>query len=1422
METTFDWLKIIRFHKDIVRHAQETFYQLEGDGLSGQRFSIIDDCVLDTLDGPWRIPGECIKNQIFRRLLESNPGKDNLILGLLSFSKWGKLNPILIKEVRVDIIEDEWNIYPEQVKWDISPSLIRYLRSNEITATDTIDEQTNAILERTYNYSRTLNANILETLLDEFITEFDFARELADSGLTRIVIFKAPDGVRIYDKNLIEDYDAIEKLILDNPKNIGGLRLLDQINKNEEDYEESLEVLPVIPLNASQRNAVKGILKNKPITVVAGPPGCGKSQVVISSLINCWAYGKSVLFASQNNKAVDVVLERFSNINTFIPVAIRAGAKSQNTVQSSLATIRQSCIGIANMAKGSIHKAKNGYENLINKRKEYQEFLDSKLPARVDEAYRAALQAHAKSLGYLAQIESEKKDIESSLAELGLLNIKPEDVYESVLLPLNNWLGKIKTHLMEIEAEESNKNALERKLQSYIFERDTALNLCGLELDTRENMAKVLLEFVPESFEKWIDEFRADIRRVGYREALLPFHWEQQYDLWVSEPDCVVWQAQTNEWINNIQITLAEVTPLINEVSELELKYIKLKEELASNYLDTNIDLPLNVIQDWYITYAEIVTTPQSWLNKLPFSKHAQIKRKLSKIETTIRKHLPLDLLGRIGELNEQGRKELGRVLTTIKKWIAFKGEYSKLNHLKSEIESRFSLLRNSPVLNGMPMQPPATWDRDDWLDTVTEAKRLILISLEAGKAWKRKSLYDDVIKRISLFEEQLNKAIGKSFVLSNWLNFKYPDLNKNLRSLCHEPQLENFIAFEEVLYNKQIGQFVGYWNRAYSAQKQINDINQQISRIPSYEDHVKTWWDERPRTINLSNNIPPIEFPDDQGYLYKIKDSIDSWHQKWELYEKVEKVHLGNSAIKEHEYALEKLQYALELVPSDEEESTLISLINSEEVRCIGKPWPQHKLEKALSIFSPNYIKGKIAAIDNKIQSYAIKVAEAFWKERVANKTDTLNYLNDYATQFTRGNITVANFTKLLEAVPIWVTTAQSTKGFPVSPELFDVLIVDEASQCTLTNLIPLVYRAKSLVVIGDKEQLPAIPSIGEQTERTLAKKYGLDDDELLALGHCKNDVYETVVRVLPGGITQVYNLDEHYRSLPHIIVFSNQHIYGKRLILRRELDREIWEKTDAVVGIYKVHVNGSVERGPNNDSWINKTEINQCINLIQRFKTSSQYAGYSIGVVTPFRAQKVVIEEILANKNLLTNVTVGTAHTFQGDERDIMIFSSVVARNMPQSTIDWVENPHNLINVAVTRARDALFVVGDYEVMRRQKGALGKLAKYVEDMEKVRKSSPAEVVLLTFMGMEGWTPLVHPYIGGVEVDFVLEYEGIKLVIEVDGSQHQKQLLEDASRDVMLRSRGYRVIRISARDVLETPNVVIEKLKQTLDINKN
>jgi hypothetical protein len=101
------------------------------------------------------------------------------------------------------------------------------------------------------------------------------------------------------------------------------------------------------------------------------------------------------------------------------------------------------------------------------------------------------------------------------------------------------------------------------------------------------------------------------------------------------------------------------------------------------------------------------------------------------------------------------------------------------------------------------------------------------------------------------------------------------------------------------------------------------------------------------------------------------------------------------------------------------------------------------------------------------------------------------------------------------------------SAQSIPMQPGLFDLLVIDEATQCTLTSLLPLIFRAKRLVVIGDPEQLPSTESLDAETERTLAARFGVEE-WAEPLGHMGNDVYKTAVGALPRHQADVISLVE------------------------------------------------------------------------------------------------------------------------------------------------------------------------------------------------------------------------------------------------------------------------------------------------------
>ncbi len=240
-----------------------------------------------------------------------------------------------------------------------------------------------------------------------------------------------------------------------------------------------------------------------------------------------------------------------------------------------------------------------------------------------------------------------------------------------------------------------------------------------------------------------------------------------------------------------------------------------------------------------------------------------------------------------------------------------------------------------------------------------------------------------------------------------------------------------------------------------------------------------------------------------------------------------------------------------------------------------------------------------------------------------------------------------------------------------------------------------------------------------------------------------------------------------------------------------------------------------GFAKRGAKGSSWCNHQEAEEVIKLVEQLKQGDQRA-LSLGVVTPFAAQKKLLRERLDKMGLASDVLVDTAYGFQGDERDVIIFSPVVARGMTSSACRWMEQPPNLINVALTRAREVLFVVGDIDYCLQQEGMLRKLALYCKDIQLLRDTSDAELELFSWMVVKGWTPKIHPRVGDIEVDFILESaNGERIVIEVDGRQHQDTTEQDKARDAYLEGEGYMVRRFLAREVMQTPFEVIHELEK-------
>jgi hypothetical protein len=145
--------------------------------------------------------------------------------------------------------------------------------------------------------------------------------------------------------------------------------------------------------------------------------------------------------------------------------------------------------------------------------------------------------------------------------------------------------------------------------------------------------------------------------------------------------------------------------------------------------------------------------------------------------------------------------------------------------------------------------------------------------------------------------------------------------------------------------------------------------------------------------------------------------------------------------------------------------------------------------------------------------------------------------------------------FREITPVLGCWAVTSLSVRGrVPFAPGLFDLLVIDEASQCDIASALPLLYRARRAVVIGDPMQLQHISSLSARQDQELLGKYGLMRDSL-GWAYSTRSLFDLANSLCRR--EDVVTLREHYRSHADIIEFSNGAFYGGQLRIATNHDR-------------------------------------------------------------------------------------------------------------------------------------------------------------------------------------------------------------------------------------------------------------------------
>ncbi|WP_078544615.1 AAA domain-containing protein [Litchfieldia alkalitelluris] len=443
----------------------------------------------------------------------------------------------------------------------------------------------------------------------------------------------------------------------------------------------------------------------------------------------------------------------------------------------------------------------------------------------------------------------------------------------------------------------------------------------------------------------------------------------------------------------------------------------------------------------------------------------------------------------------------------------------------------------------------------------------------------------------------------------------------------------------------------------------------------------------------------------------------------------------------------------------------------------------------------------------------------------------------------------------KGLESImPVWLVSPEIVSSiFPLKEGLFDLVIFDEASQCTVESGIPAVFRAKQVIVAGDEKQLPPFNMFQSSVVSDEDEEEQYDTDESVSL-------LNLAKRRFPEKILQW-----HYRSkYEELINFSNHAFYNghvqiaPNVIPLRKPPAITWKKVEG--------------------RWINQSNEIEAIEVVNTLKEILiSQPGKTVGIITFNAKQQSKILDLIETKasedeqfnavysqmmarDLDERVFVKNIENVQGDERDIVLFSIGYAKNEEGRVYNRFgmlnqKGGENRLNVAITRAKEGITVVSSIEPEELNVANSSQLGpkllksylKYVRAVSAAQTEQIKAVVqeindnvsthtqeqdlhfdspfeeqvykqlrnigyeVTTQVGMSGYRidlAIVHPndssrYILGIECDGAMYHS----------SANAKE--RDVYRQKFLESRGWEIERIWSRNWWKNPTAEIERIDQ-------
>lgn len=330
--------------------------------------------------------------------------------------------------------------------------------------------------------------------------------------------------------------------------------------------------------------------------------------------------------------------------------------------------------------------------------------------------------------------------------------------------------------------------------------------------------------------------------------------------------------------------------------------------------------------------------------------------------------------------------------------------------------------------------------------------------------------------------------------------------------------------------------------------------------------------------------------------------------------------------------------------------------------------------------------------------------------------------------------------FIKLKEAFPcILAGIRDYAEYIPLEPDIFDLVIIDEASQVSIAQAFPALLRAKKVLILGDKKQFSNVKAAQARSDTNteylnnlkscFIKFISKENSKMVKLD--KFNIKTSILEFFEFISNYNIQLTKHFRGYKEIISYSNKYFYQDSLQVMKIRGKKI----DEVLKFTVLKDDGKIELIPKT----NQLEIDHIVDELNKLKEAKDKP--SVGIITPHTdQQKLLIDRInkLPDKDYFfdnLNLKIMTFDTCQGEERDIIYYSMVATQQDDRLGYVFISNLNNInieedgkikaqrLNVGFSRAKETMHFVLNKNV-DEYRGSIGDaLMHYKNILEEARK---------------------------------------------------------------------------------------------------